>query len=214
MRLEIKPKRKHGEKKIFKVFIVIFLFVFLLFLMLLFITKTSNMIREVAKSELESIAFDIVGEVVECEISSGEGVSDIIKIERDSEGRVSSIASDAQKLNLLKLRISNELSKIMLERTDDTISIPIGSLTGFDLLAGRGPQVKIKLFWVSGVDSAFRSEFKEAGINQTNYRIMLDFFIEAGMMLAGREVGNKIGTSVCVAETVIVGEIPNFLYNK
>ena len=214
MRLEIKPMRKKRRKPILKVFLVICIFAAASLLAILFATRTSTMIREVAKSEIESIAFDIIGEVCEREISEGEGVSGIIKIERDASGRVSSITSDAQKLNLLKLRISNELSRIMLERTDDTISIPVGSLTGFDLLSGRGPQIRFKIFWVSGVDSSFRTEFTEAGINQTNYRIMLDFSIEAGMMLAGREVGNKVTTSVCIAETVIVGEIPNFLYNK
>lgn len=213
MRLEIKPKRRQKRKTLPKAFFATVLFLLVAVIIILATTKTSTMIREVAKSELESIAYDIVGEVVEREISSAD-VSDIIKIERDSSGRVSSVTSDTQKLNLIKLRISNELSRIMLEHTDDTISVPIGSLTGFDLLAGRGPQVKVKIYWVSGVDSSFRTEFTEAGINQTNYRIMLDFSVEAGMMLAGREVGNKVGTSVCVAETVIVGEIPNFLYNK
>ena len=214
MRLEIKPKRKKLQKPIRKVIFCMCVLAIAILLTMLVMTKTSTMIREVAKSEIESIAFDIIGEVVEREISSGEGVSGIINIERDANGRVSSITSDAQKLNLIKLRVSNELSRIMLERTNDVISIPVGSLTGFDLLTGRGPQIRLKIFWVSGVDSSFRTEFTEAGINQTNYRIMLDFSIEAGMMIAGREVGNKVGTSVCIAETVIVGEIPNFLYEK
>lgn len=214
MRLEIKPKRKMRKKAFPKVVLTLVFLVLGASAILLMTTRTSTMIREVAKSEIESIAFDIIGEVVEREISSGEGVSGIINIERDANGRVSSITSDAQKLNLIKLRVSNELSRIMLERTNDVISIPVGSLTGFDLLTGRGPQIRLKIFWVSGVDSSFRTEFTEAGINQTNYRIMLDFSVEAGMMLAGREVGNKVGTSVCIAETVIVGEIPNFLYEK
>ena len=214
MRLEIKPKRKKLQKPIRKVIFCMCVLAIVILLTMLVMTKTSTMIREVAKSEIESIAFDIIGEVCEREISEGDGVNGIIKIERDASGRVSSITSDAQRLNLLKFRISNELSRIMLERTDDTISIPIGSLTGFDLLTGRGPQIRLKIFWVSGVEGNFRTEFTEAGINQTNYRIMLDFSIEAGMMLAGREVGNKVTTSVCIAETLIVGEIPNFLYNK
>ncbi len=214
MRLEIKPIRKRGKRKFPRLILFTFVLFGLSLLFALLSTKTSNMIREVARSELESIAYDIVGEVCERELRDGEGMGDIITIERDSEGRVSAITSDTQKLNLLKLRISNELSEIMLKRTDDTISIPVGSLTGFDLLTGRGPRIKLKIFWVSGVDSAFRSEFITAGINQTNYRVMLDFSIEAGMMLAGREIGNKVGTSICVAETVIVGEIPNFLYKK
>jgi len=213
MRLEIKPRRKTKMRGALKPLLVIILLLLFASGVILVSMKTSSMLREVARSEIESLAFDIIGEVAEEELSSGD-IGEIINIERDSSGKVSAITSDMQKLNLLKLRISNKLSKIMLERTDDEISIPIGSLTGFDLLTGRGPCIKFKIYWVSGVDSDFRTEFTEAGINQTNYRIMLDFFIESGMMLTGREQGNRVRTSICIAETVIVGEIPEFLYNK
>jgi len=33
-------------------------------------------------------------------------------------------------------------------------------------------------------------------------------------MFAGREIGVDVGTSVCVAETVVVGEIPKFFSEK
>ena len=86
--------------------------------------------------------------------------------------------------------------------------------TLIDFLSGRGPLVKFKIYWVSGVDSGFSTEFEEAGINQTNYRVMMDFSVNVGMMLNGREVGVDVGRSICIAETVIVGEIPKILYNK
>ncbi len=214
MRLEIRPRHKKQKAKLRKLLLLVF--TMLLFVCVVFIMwgKTSDMLREVAKSEIESIAYDIVGNVVEKELTQGGDYRNIITIEKDSSGRVSSISSDTQKLNLLKLRISNELSDIMLKRTDDNIYIPLGSLTGIDFLTGRGPMLEFRIYWVSGVDSNFSTSFTSAGINQTNYKIMLDFSIESGMMLSGHEVGVDVGTSICVAETVIVGEIPKILYNK
>lgn len=177
--------------------------------------RTSPMLREVAQSELESIAFDIVGRTVEEELAREDvDYDDLVNIEKDSSGKVSAITTNMQTLNRLKLRISNRLSEEMLIRTEDTIKIPLGNLTGIDLLTGVGPDVKFRILWVSSVNGEFSNSFESAGINQTRHQVMLDFTINVGMMFAGREIGVDIGTSVCVAETVIVGDIPNFFAGK
>ena len=214
MRLEIRRKYKKNAKKPI-LFILIILFAVLLVLSLLYAKRGTPILREVAQSEIESIAFDIVGRTVEQEIlSGGEEYKDLVRIERDESGKVSAIISDTQKLNLLKFRIVNKLSEEMFIRTEDEIYIPLGNLLGVDFLTGIGPRIKFRILWVSSVDASYTSEFVSAGINQTNHRIMLNFTINAGMMFIGREVGVDVGTSVCVAETVIVGEIPKYFSGK
>lgn len=216
MRLEIKRKKrkqKMAGKRIFAVFLLVAgvaVGVFSFFNM-----KTSSMLREVAQSELESIAFDIVGRTVEEELTrDGADYDDLVHIERNDKGDVSSITTDIKRLNLLKLRIVNRLSDEMFERTEDMIKIPLGNLTGIDFLTGRGPDVTFRTMWVSSVNGEYRNTFEAAGINQTCHRIMLDFTINVGMMFAGREIGTDVGLSVCVAETVIVGAVPDFFTGK
>lgn len=177
--------------------------------------RTSPMLREVAQSELESIAFDIVGRTVEEELAREDvDYDDLVNIEKDSSGKVSAITTNMQALNLLKLRISNRLSQEMFVRTEDTVKIPLGNLTGIDFLTGVGPEVKFRILWVSSVNGEFSNSFESVGINQTRHQVMLNFTINVGMMLAGREIGVDVGTRVCVAETVIVGDIPNFFVEK
>ena len=177
--------------------------------------KTSPMLREVAQSELESIAFDIVGRTVEEELlRDGADYDDLVHIERNAVGDVSSITTDIKRLNLLKLRVVNRLSDEMFKRTEDAIKIPLGNLTGIDFLTGVGPDVTFRTMWVSSVNGEYRNTFEAAGINQTCHRIMLDFTINVGMMFAGREIGTDVGLSVCVAETVIVGTVPDFFTGK
>ncbi len=177
--------------------------------------KTSPMLREVAQSELESIAFDIVGRTVEEELlRDGADYDDLVHIERNAAGDVSSITTDIKRLNLLKLRVVNRLSDEMFKRTEDTIKIPLGNLTGIDFLTGKGPDITFRTMWVSSVNGEYRNTFEAAGINQTCHRIMLDFTINVGMMFAGREIGTDVGLSVCVAETVIVGAVPDFFTGK
>ena len=216
MRLQIKRKRQKREKAGKRAVAVLLLLVGVsVGVFSFFNMKTSPMLREVAQSELESIAFDIVGRTVEEELSrDGADYDDLVHIERNSAGDVSSITTDIKRLNLLKLRIVNRLSDEMFERTEDTIKIPLGNLTGIDFLTGRGPDVTFRTMWVSSVNGEYRNTFEAAGINQTCHRIMLDFTINVGMMFAGREIGTDVGLSVCVAETVIVGAVPDFFTGK
>lgn len=216
MRLQIKRKRRKREKAGRRAVAVLLLLagvsvgVFSFFNM-----KTSPMLREVAQSELESIAFDIVGRTVEEELTrEGADYDDLVHIERNAAGEVSSITTDIKRLNLLKLRVVNRLSDEMFEKTEDVVKIPLGNLTGIDFLTGRGPDVTFRTMWVSSVNGEYRNTFEAAGINQTCHRIMLDFTINVGMMFAGREIGTDVGLSVCVAETVIVGAVPDFFTGK
>lgn len=214
MRLELKKRSKRNKKKVFAVSVIV-LCVLVAAFYFLFFFRESEMLREVAQSELESIAYDIVGRIAEEEISGFEGDFDkLINIERDHNGKVSAITTDMQRINLIKLRIANRLSEEMFERTEDIIKIPLGNLTGVDYLTGLGPDVKFRVLWVSSVNSEFSTSLESAGINQTIHKIMLDFSINVGMMFVGREIGVDVGTSVCAAETVIVGEVPEYLFKK
>ena len=216
MRLQIK-RRRTKRKMVGRRFVAVLLLLvgISVGIFSFFNIKTSPMLREVAQSELESIAFDIVGRTVEEELlRDGADYDDLVHIERNEKGDVSSITTDIKRLNLLKLRIVNRLSNEMFERTEDVVKIPLGNLTGIDFLTGTGPDVTFRTMWVSSVNGEYRNTFEAAGINQTCHRIMLDFSINVGMMFAGREIGTDVGLSVCVAETVIVGTVPDFFTGK
>lgn len=217
MRLELKkrPNKKTRRDVSLRIYGILIIVTGIGMIVVFLIAYRSEMLREVAQSELESIAYDIVGRVAEEEIAESKGeFGELVKIERDENGKVSSLTTDMQKINLLKLRIANRLSEEMFVRTEDTIKIPLGNLTGIDFLTGVGPNVKFRVLWVSSVNSDFSNSFETAGINQTLHRVMLDFSINVGMMFIGREIGVDVGTSVCVAETVIVGEIPKYFFEK
>ncbi len=207
MRLKIRRPRRHMKTKIWLVIVISAV----LSVIMLYSMKTSTMLREVAQSELESIAFDIISTTAEEELSKdGMTYTDFVNIEKDEDGRISAVSANMQKINLLKLRISNRLSDEMFNRVEDTVRIPLGNLSGIDMLTGLGPRLKFRALWVSGVDAKFHNTFTQAGINQTRHQIMLDFSINVGMMFAGREIGVDVSTGICVAETIIVGETPEF----
>lgn len=88
------------------------------------------------------------------------------------------------------------------------LSIPIGSLTGSALLAGRGPRISVRMESVGTSSAWFENEFVTGGINQTNHRIILHIEVSVAILLPGVTTTTKVNNAVTVAETVIVGSVP------
>lgn len=88
-----------------------------------------------------------------------------------------------------------------------------GSFTGFKLLAGRGPDVKIKISTIGEVETDLRSEFTSQGINQTLHRVYLQVKCNVNILTPFENISREITNQVLLMENVIVGNIPNTYYN-
>lgn len=91
--------------------------------------------------------------------------------------------------------------------------MPFGSFTGFKMLAGRGPGVKITISSVGDVETDLRSEFTAQGINQTLHRVYLQVKCNVNILTPFDNISREITNQVLLMENVIVGNIPNTYYN-
>ena len=81
------------------------------------------------------------------------------------------------------------------------------------LLAGRGPSLFVRMQAVGSASATFRNQFTSAGINQTRHQIFLDVDVYMSILLPGLTTSTKVSNEVAVAETVIVGGVPdNYTY--
>lgn len=133
---------------------------------------------------------------------------DIALIQTDGGGRVMAITTDSVKLNSLRSEIVQEI----ILRTDALdaaqLGIPLGSLTGLVYASEWGPAIPVRILSVAAADGDFRNEFTSAGINQTLHRIILDITVEIRLIIPGGTAETSVHASVSLAETVIVGEVP------
>lgn len=59
----------------------------------------------------------------------------------------------------------------------------------------------------------FRNNFEQAGINQTLHQVMLDVSVTVYLLIPGETLSTQVDSEICVAETVIVGQVPEtYLY--
>ena len=61
---------------------------------------------------------------------------------------------------------------------------------------------------VGSADASLRNAFSAAGINQTRHQILLHVDVYTGILLPGFTASTKVSNEIAVAETVIVGSVP------
>lgn len=132
----------------------------------------------------------------------------LMSLEKDNEGRIVAVKSNMAEFNRLQSAILAEVLERMSEVDTRELSIPVGTLTGSPLLAGRGPAIKVKMQSVGTPSAHFENAFTDAGINQTRHRIMLIVDVSVGILLPGFSTGTRVSNSFAVGETVIVGIVP------
>ncbi len=144
-------------------------------------------------------------------LESGRYAS-LVQIDEVESGRVASVRTDAVGINLLKGRVCEAASAVLAAHTQ-IVCIPAGSLTGLDILAGRGPMIRVAVRMSGFANADVNSTFESAGVNQTVHRLMLRVGASVCLSMAKSQQTKSLSYEVCVAETVIVGEVPTLYAN-
>lgn len=137
----------------------------------------------------------------------GVDYSDFVSITRNEAGEITALSADMARLNLLRA----ELSAHLLERLEDSqleLTVPVGSLLPIEPTWARGPELHLRALALGTASAEFESEFTSAGINQTRHRLWLELSVPVTVLLPGGGEELTVDSRLCVAETVIVGQVP------
>ena len=159
-----------------------------------------------ARSRARLFASDVISRSVDAAVAESAG--SFINVIYGEDG-ISAIETNVTGISRLRadsiLNIRGEISDIDRMMLD----IPLGNLAGGMLLTGRGIPVRIKLVPIGDVSGEIYSEFSETGINQTLHRIYLRVRVSMNMIVASDTVRLELADDILVAETVIVGKVPD-----
>ena len=190
--------------------VILFFTLTLLFTVLfLAVGHLRPLLESLAVTRVSNTVNRIVSEAVIEAIDSGEISYDaLVTFEKDDSGHVTALHSNMAAFNRLRAAILD----IILTRVDQVsareLSIPVGTLTGSALLAGRGPRIRVRMESVGSSSARFENRFSAAGINQTRHEIVLHVDVSVSILLPGVATASKVSSAVTVAETVIVGAVP------
>lgn len=188
------------------------LFLLLLVFTLLFIITDYRIRPQVvtlAKYKVQSMVTQAANQaIIEQMEQSPLSYGDLITVQRNQNDEITLLSYNALEVNRLKSQItSTVLSKVqMMDKAH--IYIPIGSITNLDFLNNKGPRLHFVVTPAAFVETDIESEFDTTGINQVNHRIFIVLKIKASALIPNFSTDVDFKTRVCVAQTVIVGKVP------
>lgn len=176
------------------------------------IKSISPIFDRLCEAEAKSLATKISNDEVSKVMKNYE-YEDIVTVMKDNNGNITAMKSNIVTINKIISEIAIQIQKSLESIENKNISIRLGSFTGSKILAGRGPKIKIRISSIGDVETNFKSEFKEAGINQTLHRVYLEVNCKVAILTPINTIERSINNQVILAENIIVGTTPNTYYN-
>ena len=185
------------------------IFTLLLALTVAVVLHMKPVVVDLATARTSNAVNRIVVAAVNDAVDSGRiDYEQLVDFDKDADGHVTALRSNMAAFNRLQASIADDILQRMAELSSTDLAIPIGTLTGSPLLAGRGPCLRVRMQSVGTATARFDNQFSSAGINQTRHRIILDVDVHVSILLPGLTTYTKVSNEISVAETVIVGGVP------
>ena len=175
--------------------------------------KYNDAIRELAETQVRNSTSDLINDAIDKQIDNGHIQYDrIVYFEKDLNGRITALKTNMSEVNRLKTEILNLINDEILAMDTTDIGVPLGSLFLPEFFSGRGPAIPIHILSIRNSDGAFTSNFTEAGINQTLQQLIMQVSVDVSVLILGETCSFTVSSQVVVAETIIVGQVPDTLF--
>lgn len=175
--------------------------------------KFRSAITGLAETQVKNVTSDLINDAIDKQIETGDIQYDrIVYFEKDLNGRITALKTNMSEVNRLKTAILNIINDEILSLDTSDISIPIGSLILPELFAGRGIGIPVEILSIRNSDASFTSNFSEAGINQTLQQLCMQVSVDVAVLVMGKTSYFTINSQVIVAETIIVGQVPDTFF--
>ena len=163
-----------------------------------------------ARTQVMNVTSDLINDAIDRQIEEGSIAYDrMVYFEKDLEGRITALKTNMGLVNRLKTDTLNRINDEIMALDSDHIGIPLGSLILPELLAGKGPRFNVRVLSIRNSEADFDSRFSEAGINQTLHQLTLLVSVDVAVLVLGKTEHFTVESEVVVAETVIVGTVPD-----
>ncbi len=178
----------------------------------LFRSRYVDTITTLARTQVTNTTSDLINDSIDSQIESGDIQYDrIVYFEKDLQGQITALKTNMSEVNRLKTAILNRINDEILAIDESSLGIPIGSLILPEFWADRGPEIPVRILSIRNSDASFGSNFSAAGINQTLHQLTMEILVDVAILVFGRTQSFTVATQVVVAETIIVGKVPDML---
>ena len=193
--------------------VVFLLTVSIIILVISFFIFLQNLSADIAVSDASDIVAVNVNRAIAEIMSEGDYAGDyFVTFLRSESGEVTAVSSNMARINELSAKV---LQRVIGATGRNTISvkIPAGNLTGISLLMGLGPRIPLEIDMLTTSTVDFTNSIVTAGINQSKHQISLIVNVDVDIIIPWCKRSTNVITEVLIADTVIVGRVPETYLN-
>lgn len=177
--------------------------------------KIEPSIMDLTEIKAQTLATEAINTAVDRVIEELKFTYDeLAEIRYTDSNTISSISTNTVNVNKLKSGVSLEVQNQLDKLQHKEFNYYLGDISGFELLNGMGPVLSVQLYFSSSIETEIINSLESAGINQT--QSTLEIRVKAEVFLTSDEEYPNvvIETNVPVAQTLIVGELPTYMYRS
>ena len=182
-------------------------------MLILFRQRFNEPIRTLAQTQITNATSDLINDAIDQQIEAGDIHYDrIVYFEKDLNGRITALKTNMSEVNRLKTSTLNLINDEILALDTSDIGIPLGSLFVAEIFSGKGPIIPVEIISIRNSDAYFNSSFTQAGINQTLHQLSMSVLVDVSVLVLGEAASFTVTSEVVVAETIIVGDVPDTFF--
>ena len=198
------------RQKIYKILIRLLLLALLALVSLALLrSRIYPVLRSLSETQVKNTASDLINDAIAEQIAMGNIQYDrIVYFEKDLNGRITALKTNIGEITRLKTDVLNLINDEILSTDESSLGVAVGSLFLPEFLSGKGPKLPVRILAIRNSEADFYSDFSEAGINQTLHKLNMEVFLDVTVLVLGSTTEFTISSHMVVAETVIVGDVP------
>lgn len=172
------------------------------------ISFLGRLTSEMAMSDAMDMVIMAINETVRSTMAQSDYDYDyFVSMEKDTSGNITAVSANMAHINAVSAEI---LSKVIdaSESGKLDLRVPLGNLLGSSLLLGKGPDVPVEVITLTSSFVDIENELIATGINQAKHKIVLKINVDIDILIPWDVLSTRVESSVLIAETVIVGKVP------
>ena len=178
--------RRYGRGKVFRKWCIFLSVALLSALLLIGVSHFRPLLSNLAATQAVNRVNKAVSTAVKEVLQSGEfDYARMVTLHTDSDGNITALQTNMAEINRLQALVSGKVTEEVSRVGETDLAISLGTLTGSPLLAGRGPNLKVRMQTVGLASSTLENDFTSTGINQTKHRIILTVEVKVSILLPG-----------------------------
>jgi sporulation protein YunB len=210
---KLKFRAKFGKRSAFRKKIKGSVIILVIVLIVLFLSWMVNYnikppLLAISEMRARTIATQVINEAIMSELTYKVKYEDLFVVKTDKENRITMLQANTMSMNRIAAETALRIQESLRQMGTKKVSIPLGSVLGSEIFANLGPRFNIDILPMGTVIVDFITDFEEAGINQTRHKIYLAVNAQVRVVLPLASDVVDVATRIPIAETIVVGDIP------